>query len=67
MRKRKLKRTAGQRRYQQLKNKVDYARGQLESLQRRMQDADAKEGRQILRQLVIMQEITEVIGQLKNN
>lgn len=70
MKKSTFKRTAGQRRYLKLKNDVDLkitnARQQLESLQRRMQLADGNaEGPKQLRQMVIMQEITEVIGVLK--
>jgi hypothetical protein len=66
MRKRKLKRTAGQRRYHQLRQKANTAISKLEYLQRRMQTADGHtEGARQLRQMLIMQEITEVIERLK--
>lgn len=60
--KRKHKRTAGQRRYLALKRKTDKVRFDLTSLRAAMQGAD--EANSQLRQMHIMQKITEAIERL---
>lgn len=63
MRKRKFKRTAGQRRYQGLRRNVDSVTEHLQDLQRDMQAADSNG--KYLRQMSVMQKITEAVERLK--
>lgn len=63
MKKGKFKRSAGQRRYLDLVRKVGKAHYKLRGLQSSMQVADGN-GKQI-RQMTIMQTITETIEELK--
>lgn len=60
---RKKKRSAGQRRFLALKRKTDSVKAHLRTLQCSMHEADGN-GKQI-RQLIIIQKITEAIERLE--
>ena len=62
---RPVKRTAGERRFRALQHKAESAVWKLQDVQRRMQAANAAEPTKQLRQMDILQEITEVIERLK--